>query len=283
VPATAAADYSWSFNPGAILLVMVLAVAYTRRWIAVRNEHGARAAGAWRLTAWLTGCAAILLALVSPIDTLGDQALTMHMVQHLLLLDVAPILLLCALTRVLLRPVTRRLHAVERQAGPLANPVVAVVAYVGLMWLWHVPALYDAALRHPTVHVLEHVCFFTVGFLYWWHLLSPVRTRLDQRGMYPVVYMLSTKLFVGLLGIALTFAPSALYAFYEQRGGIWGLSATDDQAAAGALMALEQSVIMGIALTWLFVRALAEGERAQERAERLQDLEDERAARAAQS
>ena len=96
--------------------------------------------------------------------------------------------------------------------------------------------------------------------------------------MYPVVYMLSTKVLVGLLGIGLTFAPDALYAFYRHRGSIWGLTPTEDQAAAGAIMALEQSIIMGIALTWLFVRALGESERAQERADRLEDLEAERAA-----
>jgi putative membrane protein len=283
VPATAAADFSWTLNPGAILLVMVLAAAYTRRWHAVRSKDGPRAARTWRLVSWLAGCTVVALALISPIDALAEQAFTMHMLQHVLLLDVAPILLLCGLTRVLLRPATRRLHVLERQAGPLAHPAFAIAAYVAVMWLWHVPALYDAALRTPTVHALEHVCFFGVGFLYWWHLLSPVRTRIDQRGMYPVVYMLSTKVLVGLLGIALTFAPEALYDFYARGPGIWGLSPTEDQAAAGALMALEQSIIMGIALTWLFVRALAESDRAQERAERLQDLEEERAARAAGS
>ena len=78
--------------------------------------------------------------------------------------------------------------------------------------------------------------------------------------MGPVVYMLSTKLLVGLLGIAITFAPDALYAFYKDQAPIWGLSAGDDQALAGAVMALEQSIVMGIALAWLFVRALAETE-----------------------
>ena len=85
------------------------------------------------------------------------------------------------------------------------------------MWVWHVPALYDAALRHPFVHVLEHTFFMTAGLLYWWHLLSPIRTRLRLSGMGPVVYMLSTKLLVGLLGIGLTFAPDALYAFYKDQ------------------------------------------------------------------
>ena len=87
----------------------------------------------------------------------------MHMAQHVLLLDISPILLLCGLTKVLLRPVTRHTYALERRAGPLAHPAFAVALYVGVMWLWHVPALYDAALQHDTVHVLEHVCFFDRG------------------------------------------------------------------------------------------------------------------------
>jgi hypothetical protein len=124
------------------------------------------------------------------------------------------------------------------------------------------------------------VTFFSIGLLYWWHLLSPIRGRLDPGGMGPVVYMLSTKLGVGLLGIALTFAPDALYKFYEQRPGIWGCRPTEDQAAAGAVMALEQSIIMGIALAYLFIRALEQSEREQQR---IEALEDRAAAAAAQA
>src|SRR5688500_17338901 len=97
--------------------------------------------------------------------------------------------------------------------------------------------------------------------------------------MDPVVYMLSTKLAVEQLGIALTFAPEALYDFYESQPGIWGLSPTEDQAAAGAIMALEQSIIMGIALAYLFIRALEESEREQQRAEALEDRLEEADAR----
>ena len=140
--------------------------------------------------------------------------------------------------------------------------------YVAVMWVWHIPALYDAALEHASLHVLEHIVFATAGLWYWWHLLSPTRSRLRLGGMQPVVYMVSTKLFVGLLGIALTFAPEALYAFYEDQQRVWGLSALDDQQLAGAVMAIEQSIVMGIALAFLFIRALQESEREEERAER---------------
>jgi cytochrome c oxidase assembly factor CtaG len=266
--ASGAADTSWTFEPGAILLLAVLTWAYTARWRAVARQPGARRVSPWRATAFGAAMVVIAAALISPVDALADQLFALHMVQHVLLLDVAPVLLMLSLTKGLLRPATRRLQRLERAAGPLAHPAFAVVAYVAVMWIWHVPKLYDAALEHPAVHVLEHVCFLSVGILYWWHLLSPIRSRISTGPFGPVVYMLVTKLFVGLLGIGITFAPDPLYAFYEQGPRIWGLSALGDQAVAGAIMAIEQSVVMGIALTYLFVRALGESERDEERAER---------------
>jgi putative membrane protein len=263
-----AADTSWTLDPGPILLIAAATAVYLPRWRRVRRAEGPRAAGAWRLASFAGAMVALVAALISPIDRLGEQAFTFHMVQHVLLLDLAPILLVCSLTKVILRPVTRRVQRLERAAGPFGHPIFAVVLYVAVMWVWHVPSLYDAALEHSTIHVLEHVCFMTAGLLYWWHLLSPLRSRVRQGVMAPVMYMLSTKLAVGLLGIGITFAPDALYAFYEHQEPIWGLDASTDQAVAGAIMALEQSIIMGIALAWLFVRALEESEREEQRQER---------------
>jgi cytochrome c oxidase assembly factor CtaG len=217
---------------------------------------------------FLTGVLALVAALCSPIDRLGEQILAMHMVQHVLLLDVAPILLILGFTKVLLRPATRRIHAIERRAGVFALPLFAVVLYTAVMWLWHLPALYDAAAAHSGIHVLEHLSFTTAGFLYWWHLVSPVSTRLRREGMTPIAYMLSTKVTVGFLGILLTFAPSAIYGYYAHQPHWWGLTPGSDQALAGVVMALEQSIVMGIALAVLFIRMLAESERRQQRAER---------------
>jgi cytochrome c oxidase assembly factor CtaG len=152
----------------------------------------------------------------------------------------------------------------------LAHPAFAVLAYAGFMWLWHIPAMYDGALHHSGIHVVEHLCFAGAGGLYWWHLLSPIRSRLRLGGMGPVMYMVSTKLLVGILGIALAFAPSAFYPFYEHHPHYWGLTSGQDQNLAGLIMALEQSIVMGIALVWLFVRMLAESEREAQREERFE-------------
>ncbi|HWT22294.1 MAG TPA: cytochrome c oxidase assembly protein [Solirubrobacteraceae bacterium] len=261
-------DAGWTFAPIVLLALAGYVALYVARWLTVRREGGARAASAWRLTSWCAGVLVLLVALISPVDRLGEQLATMHMVQHLLIADLAPILLILGLTRWLLRPATRRIHRIERAAGPLAHPVVGVVAYVGVMWLWHVPALYDAALEHPAVHVLEHLSFAAAGFLYWWFLLSPIRSRLRLSGMGPVAYMFSTKVLVGLLGIVLAFAPELLYDAYGTDGRRWGLTPLDDQHVAGLVMALEQSIVMGIALAWLFARMLAESEAEEQRAER---------------
>jgi cytochrome c oxidase assembly factor CtaG len=261
---------SWSFEPGVLLGVLALGLLYGRAWSRARTPAQPHPPSYARAMVFALGLAAILAALISPIDRLGEQLMLMHMLQHILLLDIAPILLILGLTKVLLRPTTRRLHAIEQKAGYLAHPAFAVLAYAGFMWLWHVPALYDAALRHANLHALEHICFAAAGGLYWWHLLSPIRGRMRLGGMGPVLYMVITKLLVGILGLVLAFAPSAIYPFYEHHPHYWGLTAGEDQNMAGLLMALEQSIVMGVALVYLFVRMLTESEREAQRAERFE-------------
>jgi len=268
VALAAAADTSWTLAPGPLALIAILTVAYVRRWRALRADPGTRTAGGGRLVAFLGAMAVLLLALISPLDRLGEQLFAMHMTQHVLVLDLVPILLMLGLTKTLLRPATRRVQVLEQRAGVLAHPAFAVVLYVTTMAFWHIPALYDLALEESVVHVVEHIMFLNAGLLYWWHLLSPVRGRISIGPFGPVVYMLVTKLFVSFIGIAITFAPDALYSFYADGPRVWGLSAGDDQAVAGAIMAVEQSVVMGVALAYLFVKALAESEQEEERAER---------------
>jgi len=216
------------------------------------------------------GILTILIALVSPLDSLGDQLMVMHMVQHMLLLDLAPILLILGLTKVLLRPVTRRVQAIERRAGFFAHPAFAVIFYAAVLWMWHLPALYDKAQGNSVLHAFEHLFFFSAGSLYWWHVLSPIRARMRFGGLGQVGYMAAGKLLVGLLGIALAFAPRVIYPFYAHQPHYWGLSPLEDQMMAGLVMALEQSVVMGIAIVWLFVRMLSESEQSAQRAERFE-------------
>ncbi len=259
---------AWSFEPGVLLAVVALGLLYLKGWRRARSPKERHPPSVARVMLFIGGLLTILVALVSPVDELGQQLMLMHMLQHILLLDVAPILLILGLTKVLMRPATRRLNVIEQRAGYLAHPAFAVILYAGLMWLWHVPAMYDAGLRNVNVHALEHICFAVAGGLYWWHLLSPIRGRMRLGGMGPITYMVATKLLVGILGIALAFAPTAIYPFYAHHPHYWNLSPREDQNLAGLLMALEQSVVMGIALVYLFVRMLGESEREAQRAER---------------
>jgi putative membrane protein len=264
-------NLSWSPSPGVLLATAIVGLLYLRRWGQVRGSSSARRAAeapVWRLCCFLGALLTALIALVSPLDALADQLFFAHMIQHMLLLDVVPILAILGLTKVILRPITRALHDLERKAGMLAHPAFAVFLYVSVIWAWHIPAAYDYAVRHPVVHVLEHISFLIAGSLYWWHLLSPIRARLRLDGMGPVLYMATTKLFVGALGMGLAFAPTALYPYYVHHARVWGISAGVDQSVAGLIMAVEQSLVMGIAIAVLFIRALSESERAQQRRER---------------
>jgi cytochrome c oxidase assembly factor CtaG len=263
-------DSGWTFAPIVVLALVIYIGIYAWRWRISRAEGGARAAPVGSLVLWVTGIFCLFLALVSPIDRLGEELASMHMVQHLLIADLAPICLTLALTKHILRPVTRRIQRLERAAGPLGHPAFGVVAYVGAMWIWHIPFMYEAALRHGGIHVLEHLTFAAAGLLYWWHLLSPIRSRLRLGGLGPVLYMASTKILVGFLGVLLAFSPDVLYDFYVvgPNDTRWGLSPLDDQRVAGLIMALEQSIVMGIALAYLFVRMLSESEEEDQRAER---------------
>jgi putative membrane protein len=264
-------NLSWTLSPGVLIAAAIVGTAYVKRWQAVRFSTSPRRtseAPVWRLCCFLGSIALTLIALISPVDSLADDLFFVHLVQHMLLLDAVPILAILGFTKVILRPVTRVVHDVERRAGPFAHPAFAVLLYVAVIWAWHIPAAYDFAVTHPLVHVLEHTSFLIAGSLYWWHLLSPIRARRRLDGMGPVLYMGSTKLFVGALGMGLAFAPAALYPYYVDHARVWGISAHDDQAIAGLIMAVEQSFVMGLALAVLFVRALTESERAQQRKER---------------
>jgi putative membrane protein len=264
-------NLSWSLSPGVIIALVIVGGVYLRRWRQVRRDPARRRradAPVWRLCCFACSVLVAAIALISPVDALADQLFLMHMVQHMLLLDLVPILAILGLTKVILRPLTRSITDLERRAGVLAQPAFAVLMYVAVIWTWHVPAAYDLALRHPVVHALEHTTFLLVGLLYWWHLLSPIRSRMRLPVMGPVLYMGSTKLLVGALGMGLAFAPAALYPYYIHHAGVWGLSAHDDQSVAGLIMAVEQSLVMGVALVVLFIAALEESEREQRRRER---------------
>ena len=261
----------WTFSPSVIVGVGAACVAYMWAWRRARLPGMPHPPGYGRLALFGASMLCVLAALVSPIDALATDVMFVHMIQHVLLLDIVPILLILSLTKGLLRPVTRRLTIVEDRAGFLAHPAFAALLYIGMMGLWHVPRMYDLALAHGDIHVLEHVCFLIAGTLYWWHLLSPIRARMALTGMGAIVYMAVTKFFVGVLGIILAFSTHSLYPWYQDHPHYWGMSARVDQNVAGVLMALEQSLIMGTALVYIVYRMLNDSEKDAQRQERYED------------
>ncbi|HEX6713629.1 MAG TPA: cytochrome c oxidase assembly protein [Thermoleophilaceae bacterium] len=268
----APAHYHWTFSLPILIPIGAYVWFYVRRFRDVRRTSGPRGAGAKQLIAFVGSLVVILIALVSPLDGLGEDYLfSAHMVQHLLLGDIAPLLMLLALSRVIMRPLTRKLQAVERALGPLAHPASALVLWLGLVYLWHVPALYDAALNHSGVHALQHVSFFTAGTLVWWPLIQPVPMRHRLSGMWTFGYIGAAKLGLASLGMYLTWTNSVAYTYYEHVPRVWGLSAISDQNVGGAIMMIEQSVLLVTVLAVLFGRMLEQSEQEELRRERLEE------------
>jgi putative membrane protein len=264
--------YVWSFDPAPLIPVAVFVYFYTRRFIAARKEAGGRGAGPLQAGCAIAAVLVLLIALVSPVDRLGEDYLfSMHMAQHILLGDIAPLLILLSLSRVIMRPLTRRLMNVERALGPLAHPATGIAVWVFFIYLWHIPTMYDAALNHSGIHALEHACFFTGGIAVWWPLIQPVPMRRRLTGLSVFAYILVAKFSVGALGIALTWSHSVAYTYYEHVPRIWGLSAVEDQNVGGAIMMVEQSIVLVIAFATLFIRMLLQSEEDERRRERFED------------
>jgi putative membrane protein len=241
-----------------IVCAVVAAVLY---WLGGRGGpvgRRERAERGWRTALFAAGLAAVVLAASPPMDRLSDSLFSMHMVQHMLLLEVAaPLIVLSRPWNRLWRPfslATRRTVAGGIARGQWAAPlrrtgrwlVVPAVAFVlmnGVFVLWHVPVLYDAALAHPVLHDLEHATFFLTALLFWAHLLGggPFRARLTLpwRGVYAVGAMI-----VGWgLAVVIATAPSPLYSHYvDLTSRPWGLSALADQQLAAGIMWVPGSV-----------------------------------------
>ena len=245
---------SWSVPLWATLSLLLTAVLYWRGWRAARLTR-ATELPPWRAACFLAGLATIWLAIASPLDVLGNWLLLAHMAQHLLLMSVAPpLLLLGAPTVPLLRGVprgwmrdglgplfrSRTLHAIGRfLMHPATGWIAMNIAYLG----WHVPAAYELALRSPAWHEVEHACFLFTSLLFWWTVLQPWPSRARWSPWAVVPYLVTADLANTALSAFLAFSRGVLYPTYATAPRIFGLSAMQDQAAAGAFMWVVGSAI----------------------------------------
>jgi putative copper resistance protein D len=248
-------------NLGALASIVVAELLYVR---AVRRlgGRGFRVSG-WQQVAFHAGMALWAVGLLSPVDRLGEEGLTMHMVQHLLIADLAaPLILMGIRSPVMLfvppRPLLvafarrRRLRAAFRL---LRRPLVAVPIYVLVLYGWHFAFAFEGAVRHDLVHVLQHSSFVGIGILVWWSALEPKRRSVPGE-LWKIPYLIGARLAGMFLGMAFVITRRPVYTgVYSSGERALGLDAVADQQIAGALMLITDGAIMFGALTFFFWRA----------------------------
>lgn len=255
----------WTFDPWELVPIACAAGLYALR--ARRLAGGGRPVPPWRLLAFAAGLACALVAVVSPVDFIGEQYLfSVHMIQHLLLGDLAPLLIVLGLSRPLLRPVLA-LPLLGR-LRILCHPLVALPVWAVDLYLWHLPFLYDAALRHDGVHALEHTLFFVCGSFMWAALLDLMPGPVWFGTGAKLLYVIAVRFAEGVLANFFIWSGTSLYPPYLHAVRIWGLSAASDQRLGGVAMLAEGSLVTLAAFAWLFLRWADESELRQRLLER---------------
>ena len=255
----------WTFEPYQLVPTAIVALLYAKR---VRTLRGrGTPVPAWRRWIFWLGIALVVLALASPIDAFGeDEFLFIHMVQHVLLGDLAPLCFVVGLTGPVLRPVLR--IALVNRLRVLTHPLVALPLWAVDLYGWHVPFMYEAALRHDSIHALEHICFFTFGGLMWAPVLETLPAPEWFGTAFKLGYIGGVRVLETVLGNVFLWSGTVFYPFYVHAHPRWGISPLHDQALAGTVMMVEGSIVTLAALAWLFLRLAAEGELRQELLER---------------
>jgi putative membrane protein len=241
-----------------------------------------RAVPGWRQACFAAGLITLALALSAPVDSLADQLLVAHMIEHLVIGDVSALLIVLGFTGPLLAPALR-----VRWLSPLrafAHPLVALPAWMLSFYAWHLPVMYQLALRHDLIHGLQHACFLALGIAMWMALLGPLPKPAWFSNAARLTYIIIVRLAGTVLANVLIFSGTVLYPIYRAGDAKWHISPMGDQIAAAGVMMVEESVLTIALFCWLFLKVARESEERQRlldaAAERGLELDERRAARA---
>jgi cytochrome c oxidase assembly factor CtaG len=258
---------SWPFDPWLIGGILLAAGIYLRGWLSLRRRRSVR----WQtrhLIAFFGGLGLLFLALGSPVESYAPFLLQVHMAQHLLLMMAVPPAMwlgepLIPLLRGLPAPVRMywiaplfQSRGIRRTFTVLTSPGPALILFTATNWFWHLPPLYEAALRSSDWHYVQHVSFLVAGLLFWYPVVRPFPARPRWSRWQLVPFLILADVQNTILSALLTFSNHVLYPYYDEVPRLYGLSALDDQAAAGVLMWVPGSIAYLLPLFVLGVRIL---------------------------
>jgi putative membrane protein len=271
------ADSSWAVALQWLIVIamgaafLFYAAGLHRLW---RNAHTGAGVSVRQAAYYFSGWVVLAAALLSPIDTLGEELFSMHMVQHeLMMLGAAPLLILGkplavfiwsfpASARKGIGGFVRR-RAIQTMWSALNQPFFAWLLHLLVLWAWHFPSLFQASLADDGVHALQHFSFLASALLFWAALIGPQGGLRNMGGHYggSVLYVLTTTIHTGVLGALLTFSPHAWYPVYEGRTEHWGLTLLEDQQLGGLIMWVPAGVILVVTGMLFAARAITPPER----------------------
>jgi cytochrome c oxidase assembly factor CtaG len=265
---------------GLPILVLLYWFPYYVRYRTLAAER--RPVPGWRRACFASGLIVLAVALSPPLGKLSDQLLFVHMVEHLLIGDIAALLIVLGFTGPLLAPLLR-----VRAIGWLrvfTHPALAIACWGVNFYLWHIPALYQAALRHDLLHALEHATFLGFGIAVWMALLGPLPKPRWFSNSARLVYIVAVRLIGTVLANAMIFGGTVFYPFYRAGDAHWHISPLGDQITAGALMMVEESLLTIGLFCWLFLKVARENEEKQRLLDYAEEndlvLDEQRAGRA---
>jgi putative membrane protein len=261
LPLAVSTDLEAVLQVGPLALLGLLYARRARTLAGRSPTGGGHAVPRWRQVCFYAGLLVIAIALTS-LGSASEDLLYMHMVEHLLLGDIGALLIVLGLTGPLLAPILR--VPVFDRLRALSHPAVAFPLWTIDLFVWHLPVLYQAALRDTGVHVLEHAMFLGFGINMWLCLFGPLPTPGWFGNLGRLFYIVAVRLAGTVLGNIFLWSGTVFYPFYSRGDAVHHISPLADQNIAGAIMMVEESFLTLGLFCWLFLRAAREGEERQE-------------------